>query len=438
MKFFYHFLAICLLLPMTSFAAAKAPAVTSKTIGLTLSEVKIVDLSKAVFSDLLKVPYVLETEFLACPDVVSIDAQTLKVDDVEAHLQNILEARGFAIRKRAGVTYIGKQTPADADSFVYRPKDRTVTYLVDLLAGVFPPGSFSSQRHIANPQAATTLQPLQSGQMRPGQNIPGQPQQQQSFDSTGNSAFAQINQGNQDTIIFKGNDKAIDRFQKLVGQLDTPSAEIMVKAIVYEVNHDATESSAVDLAIAVIKSRLGLNLTTGADAANAFKFSVGGISGVFSALSTDKRFKVMTSPSLSVKSGATARLTVGSDTPVLGSVSYSNNGQPVQSVNYQSSGVLLDIKPQVMEEGVDLQVSQQISSFIPTTNGVNSSPTLTKRELSTNIRVLSGEIVVLGGLDQTSNTDQSSRLSFLPDWLNSTGSNTSRNEIMLVLQVQRI
>lgn len=430
-------LLLCLLLPLVAIAAPKPPAVPPKTIGLTLSEVKIVDLARAVYSDLLKVPYIFEPEFLQLTEQVTFDAQALPPDEVNKHLEAIIEARGFSVRKRAGVTIIGRSAPADADSFVYRPKYRSVVYLVDLLSGVFPAGSFSSQRQVSMPQQAMTPQPLQPGQ-RPGAGNNNQPQPQQQFDSTGTSAYAQINQGNQDVIIFKGDDKAIQRFQKLAGQLDTPSAEVMVKAIVYEVTHDATETSAVDLAIAVIKSRLGLNLSTGADSSNAFKFSAGGISGVFSALSTDKRFKVMTSPSLSVKSGATARLTVGSDTPVLGSVSYSNNGQPVQSVNYQSSGVLLDIKPQVMEEGVDVQVSQQISSFIPTTNGVNSSPTLTKRELSTSIRVLSGEIVVLGGLDQTSDTTQSSRLTFLPDWLNSTGSNTSRNEIMLVLQVQRI
>src|ERR1035437_1745200 len=87
--------------------------------------------------------------------------------------------------------------------------------------------------------------------------------------------------------------------------------------------------------------------------------------------------------SMRVKSGASARFSVGNETPVLGAVSYQQNGSSVQSVEYRPSGVILDLKPFVRSVGIDLTGFQQLSNFAVTDTGVNSSPPLSKRELST-------------------------------------------------------
>ncbi|QBY43356.1 Bacterial type II and III secretion system protein [Arsenophonus nasoniae] len=65
----------------------------------------------------------------------------------------------------------------------------------------------------------------------------------------------------------------------------------------------------------------------------------------------------MSSPRLRVKNGAQASFSVGSDVPVLGKVSYSDN-KPVQSIEYRSSGVILNVRPQIRQQGVDLTIDQ--------------------------------------------------------------------------------
>jgi type II secretory pathway component GspD/PulD (secretin) len=100
--------------------------------------------------------------------------------------------------------------------------------------------------------------------------------------------------------------------------------------------------------------------------------------------------------------------------------------------------VILDLKPQVREGVADLQISQQISDFIATTTGVNGSPTLLKRELSTQVGIRPDDVLVIGGLDQDSSTQEGAGLPFLPDWLSSSSRKTNKSEVLMILQAQRI
>jgi type II secretory pathway component GspD/PulD (secretin) len=73
-----------------------------------------------------------------------------------------------------------------------------------------------------------------------------------------------------------------------------------------------------------------------------------------------------------------------------------------------------------------------------TTTGVNNSPTLNKREITTQITAKDGDLIVLGGLDEDKSGNDSSGISFLPDWMRSKGSETTKTQILLILQVQRL
>jgi type II secretory pathway component GspD/PulD (secretin) len=215
----------------------------------------------------------------------------------------------------------------------------------------------------------------------------------------------------------------------------------MVKAVVYEVRHDQREGSAIDLAASILSGHFGMGFTAGVvdGSGFSFRFNEGknSLSAIYSALSSDERFKIVSSPRVRVRSGATARLSVGDDVPILGSVSYDGNDRPIQSVEYKTSGVIFEISPRVREAAVDLRVNQQISSFVNTTTGVDASPTLTKRELTTELSLSNDEVVVIGGLESNSETDGNRGLSFFPDWLRSDQTDRTTSEILLMLHVYR-
>lgn len=203
------------------------------------------------------------------------------------------------------------------------------------------------------------------------------------------------------------------------------------------------EGSGVDLLASLLNGKFGLTVSGGAAAAasSAFiklPFKALDLSAIYSAIDSDDRFKVVTSPRLRVQSGASARFSVGNQTPVLGAVSLDANGRATQSIEYKPSGVIFDIMPTVRQGGTELKVSQQISQFVPTTTGVNNSPTLNHRQLSTQITAHDDEVIVLGGLVEKRDSATDTGLSFLPSWMRSKSGQGDKTEIVLLLTVPRL
>lgn len=417
-------------------------AVQAAPVSFQLNEVRLVDLVRLVYSEVLSKSYVLDSEFLANQDVVSLHLRAVEAVDIERRLVALLDARGLSVVQGGGVAVIGKRREDDEakEVLIYRPSYRSVSYLLDLVQSLFPQGAFSGQRGIAPqtgiaPQLAHQVQ--QPVQQHGGRQNSPQPMSA-SLPDSGSSAFSRIDKADQDAIVFHGTIKDAKRLSSILAQLDKPAGELLVKAVVYEVRSEQKDGNALKLAGSILSGKLGVSIDTGELSQNVLKVSVGGFDAIYSALAADSRFKLVSSPTMRVKSGGSARFVAGADVPVLGNVTYPNNGQPVQSVEYKPSGVILDIKPMVRELVTDLTIGQQISSFVQTTTGVNQSPTLLKRELQTTVSTRDGEVVVLGGLEENQDVDETSGLSFLPDWLRAKGDSRQRTEIMVILDARRI
>jgi type II secretory pathway component GspD/PulD (secretin) len=327
---------------------------------------------------------------------------------------------GYQVRDVGGIAFFSKRGAVEGELqeiFVYRPVYRSVSYLVDLSGSVFRRDSFVTQRVISQ----------ESGSFFEGRD-------------TGTNAFSMISKSDADVIVFRGTKAEIDKLRNLLINLDTPSGEILVKAVVYEVRSDARETNAVSLAIGLLKSinGIGVSLEGSPDSMNSIRIHSSNINAVWSALSSDSRFKLLSSPTVRIKSGGKARFIAGQEVPTLGSVSYPSAGQSVQSIDYKSSGVILEIQPDIREGVIELSVNQQISDFTATSTGVNNSPTLLKREIHTSVVVNSEEIIILGGLDKVTDSKSSDGLSFLPDFFKSSSNVNERTEIMMLLHVQRI
>jgi type II secretory pathway component GspD/PulD (secretin) len=133
------------------------------------------------------------------------------------------------------------------------------------------------------------------------------------------------------------------------------------------------------------------------------------------------------------------RLNVGQQVPTVGSVSYQGtSGTPVQSVEYQDAGVIFNVTPTVMRDTIELNVDEELSSFVNTTTGVNSSPTKNTRSLQTVADLKDGEVIVLGGLVQDQSTVAGDSQRWLPSFLDGRSKSKGRTEVVLILQVQKL
>ncbi|WP_316549667.1 type II secretion system protein GspD [Klebsiella michiganensis] len=241
-----------------------------------------------------------------------------------------------------------------------------------------------------------------------------------------------------DMLVFYGTRSEIRRVSEALPLVDIPADEVLVSGYVYEVQSTSKTGSGLQLAVNLLNSKL--NLQIGGSSArgydNFLKIGTGSLSALVELFNTDSRFSTVSAPTLRARSGSQAEFSVGSSTPTLGTVSYQGQSA-VQSVNYKDSGIIFKILPQVRSSVIDLNLSQELSNFTTTDNGVNESPTLIKRAISTDISLKDRDIILIGGLADNKNTDTKTGFSLFP-FLTSKGSDSTKTDIVIVLQVRKI
>jgi general secretion pathway protein D len=143
----------------------------------------------------------------------------------------------------------------------------------------------------------------------------------------------------------------------------------------------------------------------------------GGAPFVISALQAVTTVHVLSSPDIMVLDNRPASLMVGSLVPYLTGTTTSTltaTAAITNSINYQPTGVIMQVTPRVNSGGlVTLDVQQQVSSVASTTTAVSgnsgiNSPTFNERQVVSRVVVQDGQTVGLAGLisDDISRSNQ--------------------------------
>ncbi len=404
---------------------------------LRFDRVEVYDLARVVLGEILKRPFVVDPGLLTSGHSTSVDLVGGSREQVEGLLVEVLRQAGYGLREVGGVWTVEKLRDARIGQKVwsYRPKYRAVSYLENGVRAFAFRGRFAGITSVAGPVAS---QAPGGAALGPGQTVSG--------GSAALSGPAQTTQitpgggiaaGSADVLIYQGPDDELAMVQELVSALDVAPVDVVIRATVFEVQTTKKDSSAVQLALSILGGKL--TVAAGAVGNATVSFKSGGFAAAVELLASDSRFKLVSSPSLRVLSGQSARVSVGSDVPVLGAVTVPGPGvAPIQSVTYQSSGVILEVSPVVLVDRVQLTLSQEISNFEQTLIGVNGSPTLLKRQLRSVVSLSGSEAALLGGLSESSVTNASQGVSFLPRFLWSRSSNDERTELLVMVSAERL
>lgn len=167
------------------------------------------------------------------------------------------------------------------------------------------------------------------------------------------------------------------------------------------------------------------------------------IRAVLSAFAGDGLVNVLSSPSIMVLDNHTAKIQVGDSVPTLSSQSTSNIGgesPTVNSIEYRDTGVMLTVTPRVTPGGlVIMEVEQDVSDAVETATGVDGSPTIQTRNISSTVAVKDKQSVILGGLirDKRENSDGGVpglyKVPILGWAFGQTEKSAERNELVVVL-----
>lgn len=172
---------------------------------------------------------------------------------------------------------------------------------------------------------------------------------------------------------------------------------------------------------------------------------------LLTALASDSKLNVISSPSLMVLDNHTATIRVGDQVPVRTSETTNTSsaitdpdgavGSNVTStIQFKDTGVLLEVTPRVNAGGmVVLDINQEVNDVSETATSGIDSPTIIQRKIDTSVAVQSGETLVLGGLikENNNNTNEGvpgARHVPILGWLFSSDSKTkSRTELVVLI-----
>ena len=176
----------------------------------------------------------------------------------------------------------------------------------------------------------------------------------------------------------------------------------------------------------------------------SYMFSNGNsLNVVLSALASVTHVEVLSAPEVLVLNNQTAKLQVGDQVPIITATSTSTidtNAPQVNSVQYLSTGVILQVTPRVNKGGqVMMDIDQEVAEPLTTTSSSINSPTIQQREITSSVSVADGETIALGGLFSNQVTKSKSGIPLLQDipYLGHLFSNTNdavnRDELMVLI-----
>ena len=210
--------------------------------------------------------------------------------------------------------------------------------------------------------------------------------------------------------------------QKLLGDIDKPKAEVMIDITVMEVSRDKLHTIGTNLPTSASVTLTGTSSSSSSSSsssltlsslkslnAGAFSVSIPGASLSF--LASDSNTKVIQHPEIRAMDSEKASLKIGNRVPIAtGSFQSGLGGSVNTQFQYQDVGVNIDITPYVHANNeVTLKMSMEISSVTGVQNiGGFNQPTIGQRRIEHDARLSDGEVNLIGGILEDSDTNSMS------------------------------
>ncbi|HLY60763.1 MAG TPA: AMIN domain-containing protein [Terriglobia bacterium] len=251
-------------------------------------------------------------------------------------------------------------------------------------------------------------------------------------------------------ILYDKNDT--DSLQSLLSLLqetiDVPSREILIDALVIELNSNKTRDLGITFGTTQNKTSLfsvDTDATSGAalpftftfdKLANGQNISVATFKASLNALLQNNEAEILSNPSVLVLDDRQARIQIGQQQPVIKQVS--TTAGIISSVDYFPIGIVLNMRPRISGDGNDVTMqTETIVSAIDATAtkalGSNAflSPVVDNREVQSIVRVADNTPFIIGGLISTNNSTQTNGIPLLAQipWLGALFRNSTTTKI---------
>lgn len=245
-------------------------------------------------------------------------------------------------------------------------------------------------------------------------------------------------------LILTGAPDVIRDLEKVIAQLDIRRAQVLVEAIIAEVqdadglnlgiqwaNKHAGVTQFTNTGLPITTAIAGVNQynqdgtlnTAFASALSSFNgiaagFYRGNWAMLLTALASSSKNDILATPSIVTLDNMEATFNVGQEVPVLSGSRTTSGDNIFNTVERKTVGIKLKVKPQINEgDSVQLEIEQEVSSVadLASGNNANLGPTFNTRTVNNAVLVGSGETVVVGGLLDKTVNDSASKVPLLGD-----------------------
>ncbi len=336
---------------------------------------------------------------------------------------------------------------------VFRLKYASANHIAQMLRGLLDNQSINSAAAKSTLESASLTDASSTGTelATPSNNISTNTATNNTSSSSGTGVsgrpFSIIADETQNAVIVNAAPELMFEIEEAVNQLDNRRAQVLIQAAIVEVSgDDATQlgvqwalgnansgygvvnfsnvgASATSLAAAALAGGAGISAAAGSIAGaligigNSSKDSKGNTQfygAILQALDSSTSANLLSMPSILTLDNEKASILVGQNVPfVTGSFTTSgnNSNNPFQTIDRQDIGINLNVIPHIGENGtVRLEVSQEVSSVVPSSIG-NATGLITNKSLiNTTILADDQQTIALGGLMRDNSTTRQQKV----------------------------
>ncbi len=211
------------------------------------------------------------------------------------------------------------------------------------------------------------------------------------------------------TLIVKAKLEDIRGAKRLLKMIDKKTSQIMIESKVLEISESALNNMGVSWGNTSGAIKVAIDTNSG-------KVNSENISVYLNALLSKGEARVIANPRISTLDNSEATVNIGSKIPYAVPVS-SGTGAVQWAVQYIDAGVSLKITPRLGNKGViSVLIHPEVSSISEwRTTPAGEFPVISTRNADAFVRVRNGETIIIGGLIDSSERENMSKIPFAGD-----------------------
>lgn len=227
------------------------------------------------------------------------------------------------------------------------------------------------------------------------------------------------------SIIVVADDATNANIRGIIDNLDQPKPQVLINVVFLEVTHRDDLDIGVDGSFSFSQGEtdatVGSVFDVGAAATQGgFYKAIGdNIDVTMRALSDQGKLEVLSRPSILARNNQEAVITIGQEVPFIRNTQILQNGQQLNTVEYEDIGIILRVTPFITSDDmVEMIVAPEISTITDQTVTIQAgvtSPVFAKRSAETVVVTPNNTTIVIGGLMEDNKTESVKKIPLLGD-----------------------